>query len=198
MRKYRRYKLFSKLNLSFYYLRILKFKKTKWKQLQKVIKNIKLKKFIVNHKQKLILFNIWDRIKLSYKNKLKVRQHLKCRYDVSKISFKNFLDYSIKQEFTLSTCLWHINMFKTLYETNIYISRGLVLVNNIVCNNFKKKLYCGDIISFKKDVDINLTHLRINNEIFLTYLEIDYYLKIIVVIKDLKKLNFKDLSLLLL
>jgi len=198
MRKYKRYKLFSKLNLNFYFLRILKFKRTKWKQIQKVIKKIKLNKFILSYKKKLILFKIWDRIKLNYKNKMKVRQSLKCRYDLSKITFVNSLSYSINQEFTLSTCLWHINLFKTIYEANIYISRGLILINNNVCINLKKKLFCGDIISFKKDVYINLANLRINNEIFLTFLEIDYYLNVIIIIKDVNKLNFKDLSLLLL
>lgn len=198
MRKFRRYKLFSKLTLNFYYVRILKFKNSKWKQIQKIAKNIKLNKSIFNYKQKYILFNTWDRIKLNYKNKLRIKQYLKCRYDLSKILFKDFLTYCIKQEFNIITCLWRINLFKTLYETKNYINRGLILVNNSVCFNLKKKLCSGDIISFKKDIKINLSNLRINNEIFLTYLEVDYYSNTIIVIKDFNKLNFKDLSLLLL
>ena len=197
MRKYKRYKLFAKLSLNFYFLRILKFKRTKWKVAQKLIKNLKLNKYLLNFRKKLVLFNIWGRIKLEYKNKLKNQHYLKCRYDIAKILFTNSLVQNIKQEYTLSTCLWHLNIFKTLYEAHNYINRGLVLVNNNICFNLNKKLFCGDIISFNKELEINILNSRVSNEIYLTFFEIDYYLKIVIVIKDSGKISFQDLTLLL-
>ena len=98
--------------------------------------------------------------------------------------------------------LSRFHLFSSSYQARQFISNGFILVNGkqISGNFFLKK---GDIVSFNlSKVHENLEFSTLfnnflNNELFYSFVEIDYYTKTLIVLKDLKDLTLDDLNLLI-
>ena len=90
MRVLSKYKNLSLLKISSYKLRLLKFKRTKWKKILVFYKYLSLKNCFINHKTILIKLNSWDRLSLKYKNFISLKRMYRLRYDgLNLINFKN-------------------------------------------------------------------------------------------------------------
>lgn len=197
-------------------LRILKFKTTKWKRLQKLLSlSANTKKFNENLSIKLS-HKMWDKVSNYYKegNRLKniifylydksiSSSHLKSILKNSSSKIRNmYLFTLLKPEFRLDILLWKTYFFSSSYHARQHINNGDILVNkkSVSGNFFLSK---GDIISLSEKFNpllINPKRLRLKNTIedsILTFVEIDYYTNTIVVIKDLNELTVYDFYLLL-
>jgi len=147
-----------------------------------------------------------------HKNKLQIKKYFQSLFDNSihfrsenntnsKIQF--FSKSFVKPFFRIDLLLWYLNYFSTSYQAIQQIHNHVVLVNEkkIGSNFFVKK---GDVISFsdkmlfktKNFILINQNKYFINH-VFFTFLEIDYYSNIIVIIKDFNELSAEDLTLLI-
>jgi ribosomal protein S4 len=197
-------------------LRVLKFKNTKWKKLQKSLSlSSNVKKFNENLSIK-VPYKMWDKVSNYYKEGNRLKNVIFYLYDksVSSSYLKNVLKNSsskirnmylftlLKPEFRLDILLWKANFFSSSYQARQYINNGDILVNkkSILGNFFLSK---GDVISFSEKFNpllINPKKLRVRNtiaDLILTFVEIDYYTNTIVVIKDLNQLTVYDFYLLL-
>ena len=213
-----KYKGYNHLAQSFaqFPLRILKFKTTKWKKLQKSLSSSSnIKKFNENLSIK-VSYKMWDKVSNYYKEGNRLKNIIFYLYDksVSSSYFKSVLKNSsskirnmylftlLKPTFRLDILLWKANFFSSSYHARQYISNGDVLVNkrSVLGNFFLSK---GDVISFSEKFDsllINPKKLKLKNSIgdfILTFVEIDYYTNTIVVVKNLSELTVYDFYLLL-
>lgn len=150
------------------------------------------KYFKIGFKNKNVLVNRFDQaIKFSFLHK-----RSKC-FTLKKDFILNYLVYP---EFRIDILLWNLNLFSSSYHARQAINNNEILVNNrfVKANTFLKK---GDIISFV-DTDFSFyTFKKIvdsysKNEKFLTFIEIDYYTKTIILLKSYKELSSEDLFLL--
>lgn len=194
MRKFKKYNLYSKIIINSFFLRILKFKRMKWKKSQ--LRLIKKKSwiFLFNFKNLLTKIKIWGRVKKSFKNSLYQKNYLRCRFDSNIKLSKNLIFTLLKYQLKIDILLWFLGFFFSIYETKKNIFLGNILVNSKICFNTKKLLKRGDIITFKQiNFKINLN--RKTKEIFSSFLEIDYYTKTIVIVEDFFNFKFLDLTL---
>jgi ribosomal protein S4 len=197
-------------------LRVLKFKSTKWKKLQKVLSlSSNTKKFSENLSIK-VPYKMWDKINNYYKEGNRLKNIVSYLYDksISSLYFKSVLKNSsskirdmylltlLKPEFRLDILLWRLNYFSSCYESRQYISNGEVLVNRkCVSGNFI--LSKGDVISFSENFNLSLINQKkqrvktITTDFILTFLEIDYYTNTVVIVKDLYDLTTEDFYLLI-
>lgn len=183
--------------------RILKFKHTKWKKIQKRF-NIK-KKFLSFKNIKNSVYKIknlvWKKYKLAYKNNLKIKYKLKSRYDwllkISKLKLKKnkiiiLNNTLLKTEYQLDVLLWKLGFFKNSYQARQFIYNGLISINTKIVYSKQKNLKSGDIIEIKNfQTNLNFSDLK---EIKNSFLEMDYYTSTVIVLKPLKNLSRKDLT----
>jgi ribosomal protein S4 len=207
-------------------LRVLKFKNTKWKRIQKLLlsnfsktqKKKKLKdgksKKIRNNLFVKVDFKTWEKIKIFYQNGRKItnlifnifdqaftNSELKVNLLGLKASGKILDVYRqtiLKPEFKLSILLWRLNLFCSSFQASQAIDEKKVIVNGkAVGNNFS--ILKGDIIyliteNYKKNTNIRKSKIEFSfSDTVSTFVEIDYYSNLIVVIKDLKNLSEQDL-----
>ena len=218
MRRTNKYKLFNSLTFSLkkFPLRILKFHRSKWIRLQKSLsRNLKKKsyaRFLVNVHGIKNSPKTWEKVKRYFKKGFLYKNLLytlfdksvvfhslknKARFDVLK---KDFIEtYLIKTEFRIDILLFNLNFFDSIYQAKQCINSKNVFVNGkfIKPNTVLSK---GDIITFNSSIfnrSFNSVAKKYSTyEKFFTFLEIDYYTKTIVVIKDPHTLTEEDLYLL--
>jgi ribosomal protein S4 len=232
MRKINKYKIYkvSGVCLKKFPLRILKFRRPKWNNLQKLLKTNLIasrsfkqnKSFFGKKKIKSSLINSfliktdlkrWARIKSYYKTGFKYKNVLQNIFDCSiKFNFfkkksKNLslkkdyiLNYLVYPNFRMDILLWNLNFFSSSFQARQVINNHDILLNGkkVKANVFVTK---GDIITFKNTTLEGFEYNKIVERIskdkkFLTFVEIDYYTKTIIILKDYKELSLEDLYLL--
>ena len=221
MRLHSKYKGYNQLSQPFdrFPLRILKFKNTKWKKIQKVlsISQLSKKKFVENFSIK-VPYKTWEKINNYYKEGHKLKSSIYMLYDkaVSVSYFRSILKNNtlsstlrnmylhtlLKPEFRLDILLWRLHFFDSSYQARQAINEKKVKVNQkrVAGNFFLSK---GDIISFSES--FNFRNLDISQKInkntqsdtVFSFVEVDYYSNTVVVIKNLKDLTTDDFHLLL-
>lgn len=105
--------------------------------------------------------------------------------------------------YRIDILLWYLNYFNSSFESRQNINSKSILVNGkcVKSNYYLKK---GDIISISLKQNDKKTYSFIKifkkhlfNNIFFSFLEVDYYSNNIVVIKDVVDLVDTDLQLLI-
>jgi ribosomal protein S4 len=220
MRLISKYKIYTKSSLvsTKFPLRILKFRRPKWKKLQKnLLKLTKKTPKFISHLTIKNRLKIWDRVRSKYKLGLNVKNAIYKLFDCSlskRMIKKDLFFYKknemedvfktilIKPQYRLDILLSNLNLFFTLYQARQSINSGLILVNNkLVLSHYILKK--GDLICFKK---LSTTHFRSLKEFFqynskkeylASFFEIDHYTKTIIIIKDFDQLENEDFSLML-
>jgi ribosomal protein S4 len=199
MRIFKKYKSWSKVVSSgFFPLRVLKFKKTKWKKTKKNLLRIKNTNLFLDHTIKVLKTKSWDRIKSYYKNELRFNLSLKQRYDCKLPNQKQYLNQKLffvqnylKIEYRLDFLLYTLNFFSSLYEARQYIKNGCILINARVNVSECTLLQKGDVVSvLKKNAYLPLI---IKKELKFSFLEIDYYTQTFVIIKSLNNISLQDI-----
>ena len=156
----------------------------------------------------------WGKVKNYYKTGVKYKNVLQNIFDCSiKYSFfkKKSKDLSLKKEFILNylvypnfridILLWNLNFFSSSFQARQVINNNGILLNGraLKANVFLTK---GDVITFKDTQNEGYIYNQIverfsKTKKILTFVEIDYYTKTIVVLKDYKELSLEDLYLLI-
>jgi hypothetical protein len=200
MRVFKKYKTWSQINTSnFFPLRILKFKKTKWKKIKKILLRTKNSCLFLEHSIQVLPTKTWDRIKNYYKTELGFKLNLKKRYDCKLLSNKKILPHEksyiinnfIKTEYRLDLLLYSLNFFASIYQARQSIKNGLVLINNKPSLSENTVLIKGDIVCLLGDKN-NLPQM-IKKELRFSFLEIDYYTQTFIILKNLNAINFQDI-----
>lgn len=116
----------------------------------------------------------------------------------------NFLSMFIKPEFRLDILLWRLRIFNSPYLARFAFQKKLIFINNNLTFNFyffkqhfKRCLKGIQLISLHPQLQFffkkNLQHFA--KSLYLsTFLEVDYYLGNIIILKDLNMLTFKDIN----
>jgi len=217
MRKFSKYKIFniSRNLIKKIPLRILKFRRPKWVFLQKSLTRKNKQRQLINPFLIKNSYKSWERVKKYYKKGLQNKNLLYSIYNNS-IKFKTLkkkiskkalkkeiiLNYLIKPQYKIDILLWNLYFFSSIYHARQKISNKQVLVNNlsVKSNTFLQK---GDIITFKSwnkknDLFFNRFLKKYSlNEKFFPFLEVDYYTKTIIIIKNFDELSFEDLQILI-
>lgn len=217
MRKFNKYKIYnvSRTLIKKTPLRILKFRRPKWVFLQKLLTRKNKQRSLINPFLIKNSYKSWERVKKYYKKGLQNKNLLYSIYDNS-IKFKSFkkknlktvlkknliLNYLIKPQYKIDILLWNLHFFSSIYHARQKISNKQVLVNNvsIKANTMLKK---GDIITFKfwnkqNDLFFNTFLKKYSlNEKFFPFLEVDYYTKTIIIVKNFDELSFEDFQILI-
>ena len=198
-------------------LRILKFKRPKWKKLQLLIQKLRLKA-TKNRKKKFLFalnfkvnFKSWSRIKSYYKEGLQLKNSVHINFNKG-ISSKYFKKLILKKNvlskielitevvaqpiFNLNILLCKLNFFSSITEVKQYIKNKNVLVNNNYISE-STLLKQGDIISFRQQANIFpiFFNKKLENDFLYSFIEIDYYTKTIIILKDSSHFSTEDLSL---
>ena len=220
MRLYNRYKPFTKPNTFIidFPERISRFKRSKWKVLQKKV--FKLSKKKLRRETSLLvkpILHTWEKNNQAYKNGLLFKTSLMATFDNSinvpflkkalvkcgTQSTQDLLKNSlVKPYFRIDILLTSLEFFKTAFQARQFINEGNILINfkKVKSNIFLKR---GDIISFDKDYFKSFSSLKLFPQTitkfnkFYSFLEYDLYTNTIVIIKNLEDLTFEDLSLVL-
>jgi ribosomal protein S4 len=218
MRLFSKYKIYKKSNsvASKFPVRVLRFRRPKWKNIQKTLLfSQKTPPKFMNPFLIKTTFKIWEKLKTSYKSGLFVKNNIYKFLDsaVSKNTFKKQLFFYKKTNIRkiylasivlgllrIDCLLQNLNFFLTSYQARQIINSRQILVNNkpVVGNYIVKK---GDIISFSdafSDPSLftkNILKMYSINNHFFSFVEIDYYTKTIVILKDLTDLSEEDFYL---
>ena len=225
MRSQNKYKKLQNLRLLSFDVpvRVAKFKRTKWRRLQKKILKLNKRRTWSSRKRKKAYryrfrdilvrkhsYKRWKRLDFSFKNALGLKlhifqffqTHLRNRTFRKSLFFKKgsnlqFLSQIvIKNEFRLDLLLWRLHFFSSSYEARLAINNKLIFVNDKnTSGNFD--LQQGDIISFTESFNLkkNLKNL-IRQKRFLHFIEVDYYSNTIVFLKSPSDLNRESCFLL--
>jgi len=221
MRFVPKYKIFTQSNtlLSSIPLRVLKFRRPKWKRLQKLILLRKKKiGFFKDNSTLKVKFKSWDRIRNYYKGGLKLKHNFYQLFDssITKLSIKKnffskknlitrqkFINSLIKPEFKIDILLWRLNFFRSSYQARQSVNDGEIFLNfkNTIRSNIT--LQKGDIITFRpKKSLLNFETNAIlksmySSKQFPTFLEVDYYTNSIVILKNFDELSSDDFRILI-
>ena len=221
MRLRSKYKGYNLLSQPFdrFPLRVLKFKNTKWKKIQKILSSLgTTKKKIVENFSVKVPYKTWEKVNNYYKDGHRLKNSIFLVYDkaVSVTYFKSvlknpslsstlrnmYLYMLLKPEFRLDILLWHLNFFESSYQARQAINERKVRVNerSVAGNFFLSK---GDVITMVncknfKALDLNQKIDKNSvSDIIFPFVEVDYYTNTLIVIKDLKDLTEDDFHLLL-
>lgn len=200
MRIFKKYKVWSQISTNnFFPLRILKFKKTKWKKVKKILLRTKNRCLFLEHSIQVLSTRTWDRIKNYHKTELRFKLNLQKRYDCKLLSKKKaildkksyIIDNFIKTEYRLDLLLYNLNFFASIYQARQSIKNGLVLINNKPFLSENTVLAKGDIVCLLGDKN-NLPQM-IKKELRFSFLEIDYYTQTFIILKNLNNINYQDI-----
>ncbi len=158
-----------------------------------------------------ISYKFWQKLRLHYKKGLQIKNNLRKLFD-DNISYKYFKKALISQKkslllkniiltnlvkplFKIDILLWCLNFYTTSYQARQAINNKKVWVNKktVIGNYYVKK---GDVIFL--DSSTLLSTVLFKNSLhnfFLTFVEIDYYTKTLVIVKDLNEISSEDLYL---
>lgn len=206
----KKYKKFCNLKAFIYvlpYKRILKFKRPKWKLLQRSLKQLQFKR-----KKKVVRVNNLyftsasreQRLKKYYKNSLVLKQTMSIFFQnkLSTYDFKQliktrssyvdllWLDIMIKPLFKLEILLCKLGFFKNIFELRQSLINKQIYVNSKVAtlNMVVKK---GDCISISNLKEYN-TNIPL---MFWPIVEVDYLHNNILILIDYLDFNLDELSL---
>ncbi len=211
MRKLHKYKIYNKVDLvSKFPVRILKFKRPKWRRLQELLINqTNLGSDLIDITAVKNDFKVWGKVSRAYKEKLKSYSFLSAIFDNSiklknlkaqsdiKIRKKAYQRYLFENYYKVCSLLWFANFFASSFESRQKIASRSILVNNKIAtpNSLLKN---GDIVSvLDNTIDINKTIKKYNPTLsYLTHVEVDYYSQNSVLIKDIQDLSEEDFFLL--
>ena len=112
-----------------------------------------------------------------------------------------FLHGFLRHEFRTDILLWRLNFFSSSFSARQSINEGEIRLNNkiFLSNKILKK---GDLISFesyKEDSSFCLSSILnkiYSNPRFCSFVEVDFYTKTIIIIKDLEELTQDDFNFL--
>lgn len=219
MRKINKFKLFSKLKprsiFGKFQRKILNFKRSKWISVKKKFYGLKKRpNFFKNYELQQMRFKSWNRLNKYFLRGLEIKRVIAYLFDNS-VAFYSckkqnsiFFDkklytfhFFIKNEFRIDILLWNLNFCSSSYAARTLIHIGEVLING----KLTSPNYClvkGDIILIKNFDNLqffqnNARSCELNRR-FLSFVEIDYYLGTIVIVKDFSELSYEDGALLLL
>jgi ribosomal protein S4 len=214
MRLTTKYQIFTKIPIlpTYIPLRILKFKRPKWKRIQKTITNlIHKKKISFNTKKKIVnpiflkkTYKNWTKIKTKYKESLLLKRSVYSLFDFninkkSLFTFNNneakatFLSFFMKLEFKVENLLWRLNFLNSCYSIKQLLNSGFILINfKKINNNYILKK--GDIITFSTNLNYCINNFLISKKLF-SFLEIDYYSKTIIILKNYNEITLEESTL---
>jgi hypothetical protein len=211
MRKVNKYKIYNKVDpVSKFPIRILKFKRPKWHKLQDMLLNTKnLGSELIDITAIKNDFKVWNKVRRSYKERLKNYSFLSAIFDNSirvkklktkfsiKVRKNILLTYFYKNYYKTCNLLWFANFFASSFESRQKVASRSIFVNDQLAavNSLLDK---GDIISVVDDtikIDKILKKYSPTN-IFLTHIEVDYYSQNIILVKDFNNLSEEDFFLL--
>lgn len=213
-----KYKIYQKSRkiIDLFPKRILRFKRTKWKFLKKSYRYASRRKRFCDFSSRAILRGKkFIRMKYTFKglllNKIQLMQMFGNAYNLkrAKKDLKKSTVFSqthnillIKQLFRLDILLWKLHIFGTLLESITSINKHFILVNNkpVTPEYFLKE---GDVI--KLDYKLNFPKIkyvlgkkRTGKYRFFPmlypFVEFDFYLGSIVIIKNFEEVSFKESS----
>jgi len=198
-------------------LRILKFQRPKWKKFQK--QAIISKKSACHFINPLILKNSykqWDKVQNYYKSGIQIKKKVIALFDdsvsirsIKKAILKNkktnreiLLSSLVKPEYRADILLSRLNFFSSSFSARQSINEGEILLNGkfFLSNLFLKK---GDIVSFKSSKALNSSSLstilsrKYVKQNYCPFVEVDFYSKTLVIVKDLEELTLDDFNLLI-
>lgn len=206
-----------------FFLRHLTFHRTKWKKMQQLFSKSRLPK---NDKPRVlcsrslnpaISTKAWAKKSNSYLNGIHTKNKVLQYYDFSigvkhlKKSFKkshydirkSILLTFIKPEFRVDILLWRLNFFSSSYQARQSLENGEILINNYPSSISRLLLKKGDVIHFCDqdrvkllEIKTNLKKLSLQNTFF-SFIEVDFYTKTIIIIKDLKSLSIDDIMIII-
>ena len=219
MRRVKKYKKYSNIRELSPYIpaRISKFQRPKWKFFQKKLESIKrVPDSFVNPLIKKASNKYWEKTTDYFKDEVMLRRFLVNSFDSSvkisslkkglkassgKITKDLLLNFLVKPLFRIDILLSRLHFFASSYQARQFISNGFVKINGKKVNgNFLLKK--GDIISFdlfKIQENFKFStffNTFLNNNLFYPFVEIDYYTKTLVVLKNLDEMTNDDLNLL--
>ncbi len=211
MRKLHKYKVYNKVDLvSKFPVRILKFKRPKWHRLQELLLNQNtLGSDLVDITAIKSDFKVWNKVKRSYKERLRSYSFLSAIFDNTikvkklkaqsniKIRKRMYLKYFYENYYKTCSLLWFSNFFASSFQSRQKIASRSILVNNKIAapNSILKN---GDIISVTdKNINIDTVVKKYNSTLsMLTHVEVDYYSQNVAVVKDIFDLSEEDFFLL--
>jgi ribosomal protein S4 len=149
----------------------------------------------------------WEKVQKKYKTSLKLKNYYSQLYD-NKLMYKwmkknIFLYKNIKElnsfyqsmmqfEFRLDILLWRLRLFKTSYQSSLFINHKFIKVNskNVKSNYILK---AGDIISFENKINLiqNLKRLK-KTFLLMNFIEVDYYSNSIIILFSVNEMNKLD------
>lgn len=188
-----------------------KFYKSKWVKTKTNIRKFSYSNLTYNNPLiKKISNKFISKLNQYYKLNLEIKTNILSLFDNSYYlaNYKNLKEKNslvkiclVKPLYQIDIMLWYLNFFSSTYNAKQSVAKGSILVNNLrVKSNFKLKK--GDIISFQnsdfKYFDIKKNNnIYLNNIIFLTFIEVDFYNKTIVITKNLEEITLNDYKLLI-
>lgn len=208
--------------------RILNFRRSKWKKLQNKLLRSQQSLFYTAAKKKRakqssslffdnflnkVPYKFWQKLRGHYKKGLQIKNNIRKLFDdnvhhqffkksisLKKTqSLKNIILLSlVKPLFKIDILLWSLNFYASSYQARQAANNKQILVNNknINGNYYIKK---GDIINIDSlSLLSNILFKKSLHNFFLTFVEVDYYTKTVIVVKDLNELSFEDLYIVVL
>jgi ribosomal protein S4 len=193
--------------------RVKNLKQSRWKK--KTISNRRKykRRLFVNNLLIKVNFRYWYRVENHYENGRRMRNVLSSSFDgaLDTNFYRDALHFSkksclidkvysrvlFKPEFRLDILLWKLNFFRSCYQASQAICDRKVNVNGrfIRGNHFLRK---GDIISFNSKFRADCLNLKESRSSFLfskiisTFVEVDYYSNLVVILKNVEDLSLED------
>jgi ribosomal protein S4 len=212
MRRIAHYKRFTKklpLIRSLLAPRVLRFKRTKWLGVKKILLSSRPQKQIQSPLSIKVEYKYWNRIRSQYKGGLLSYSALnlffehvysKRRYKRSISGLKKlndiFRSLFLAPFFRVDVLLWKLQFFKSSYAARQSLIAREILVNGQIPSTLRLKR--GDVIELKRINFSQRAALQKFAFIFLySVVEVDYYSCTVVVLKDIKETSFLDFILLL-
>jgi ribosomal protein S4 len=216
LNKYKNFSKLDKISFSQIPLRIMRFKRPKWVRLQKQLLNTQRSELsFFNPLTLKTSFKQWDKAKNYYKLGIQIKKKLMTLFDSSVninsvkkqiLNKKNkskeiFLHGFLRHEFRTDILLWRLNFFSSSFSARQSINEGEIRLNDkiFLSNKILKK---GDLIyfeSYKEDSSFCLSSILnkiYSNPRFCSFVEVDFYTKTIIIIKDLEELSQDDFNFL--
>ena len=211
MRKLHKYKVYNKVDLvAKFPVRILKFKRPKWRRLQEMLLNQNtLGSELIDITAVKNDFKVWSKVSRAYKERLKSYSFLSAVFDNSiklkqlkaqsnvKVRKEMYQKYLYENYYKVCSLLWLSNYYASSFESRQKIASRSIFVNDKIAaaNSLLKN---GDIISVVDNtINIDKVIKKYNPTLsMLTHIEVDYYSQNLVLTKDISDLSEEDFFLL--
>lgn len=208
--------------------RIFNFRRSKWKKLQNKLLRAQQSLFYSATKKKRLKtanssffdnflnkvpYRFWQKLRGHYKKGLQIKNNIRKLFDdnVHHQFFKKTLTSKknhylkdvilltlVKPLFKIDILLWNLNFYASSYQARQAVNNKQIFVNNkhVNGNYYLKK---GDVVCIESSFLLSTILFKKSlHNFFLTFVEIDYYTKTVVIVKDLNELSFEDLYIVIL